>query len=158
MIKSRQHYFLTLVLAMAAFVIVACGGAAENLTPAATSRPVATMPPAKFTAVAEQAASENTNVAPKADTLVTPTSDVSISRGELVYTNRKCGDCHGAQGEGVADKGSALAGTDLNFQRFEDILRTGDNGTLGNSHLYGPSAISPSGMTNLYAFVTSLEK
>ena len=158
MMETRRHFFLTFFLALIVFVIVACGGAAEDAAPAATSQPVATMPPARFTAVAEQSASENTNVAPKADTLVTPTADASLSRGELVYTNKKCGECHGEQGEGVADKGNALAGTTLDFQRFEDILRTGDNGVLGNDHLYGPSAISPSGMTNLYAFVTSLGK
>ncbi|MCL4833784.1 MAG: hypothetical protein KJZ86_15175 [Caldilineaceae bacterium] len=158
MSTSRQNYFLTLFLALIAVVIVACGGNAENAAPAATSQPVATMPPAQFTAVAEQSASQNTNVAPKVETLVTPTVDASLSRGELVYKNKKCGDCHGAKGEGVADKGSALAGTTLEFQKFEDILRTGDNGILGNDHLYGASAISPSGMTNLYAFVTSLAK
>lgn len=158
MMEIRRHYFLMFFLALIVFVIVACGGAAEDAAPAATSQPVATMPPARFTAVAEQSASQNTNVAPKADTLVTPTADASLSRGELVYNNKKCGECHGDQGEGVADKGGALAGTTLDFQKFEDILRTGDNGVLGNDHLYGASAISPSGMTNLYAFVTSLGK
>jgi mono/diheme cytochrome c family protein len=158
MIKSRRNYFLIPILALIVLIVVACGGAAEDAAPAATSQPVATMPPARFTAVAEQSASQNTNVAPKVETLVTPTADASLSRGELVYTNKKCGECHGEQGEGVADKGSALAGTTLDYTKFEDILRTGDNGVLGNDHLYGASAISPSGMTNLYAFVTSLGK
>lgn len=158
MTTSRRSYYLTLFLVVILFAIAACGGNAEDAAPVATSRPVPTMPPARFTAVAEQSASQNTNVAPKVETLVTPTVDASLSRGELVYTNKKCGDCHGAQGEGVADKGKALVGTALEFQRFEDILRTGDNGALGNEHLYGASAISPSGMTNLYAFVASLGK
>ena len=142
---------------MIILVIAACGGS-KDAAPAATSQPVPTMPPAQFTAVAEQSAAQSLNASPKVESLVTPTADASVSRGELVYTNKKCGECHGTQGEGVADKGSALVGTTLEFQKFEDILRTGDNGALGNDHLYGASAISPSGMTNLYAFVTSLGK
>lgn len=155
---NRRHYFLTLFLVLIVFFVVACGGNEEQAGPVATSRPVPTMPPAQFTAVAEQSASQNANVAPKVETLVTPTVDASVSRGETVYKNKKCADCHGPQGEGVTDKGKALAGTTLEFQKFEDILRTGDNGALGNDHLYGSSAISPSGMTNLYAFVSNLGK
>jgi len=41
---------------------------------------------------------------------------------------------------------------------FEDILRTGAKGKLGNEHLYGPSQISPGGVENLFAFVQSLQK
>ena len=158
MTTSRRHYFFALFLALIVVVIVACGGNAENTAPAATSRPVATMPPAQFTAVAEQSGTQNKNASPDVNTLVTSTADASISRGEFAYNGKKCGECHGAQGEGVAAKGKALAGTTLSFQKFEDILRTGGNGSLGNTHLYGLSAISPSGMTNLYAFVTSLGK
>lgn len=157
MINNRRMVGLLLLISLVLLVVAACGGGGEAAAPAATSQPVATMPAARFTAVAEQSASQASNVAPKVETLVTPTADASISRGETVYTNRKCADCHGAQGEGVPDKGNPLAGTTLDFQAFEDILRTGGNGSLGPDHLYGASAISPSGMTNLYAFVTSLE-
>ena len=157
MFKSRRMVGLLFLISLVVLIVAACGGDKEDAAPAATSQPVATMPAARFTAVAEQAASESSNVAPKVETLITPTADASISRGQTVYTNKKCGDCHGAQGEGVADKGSALAGTTLTFQEFEDTLRTGGKGELGPDHLYGSSAISPSGMTNLYAFVASLK-
>jgi len=152
---SRLGTLLTF-FGMIILVIAACGGS-KDAAPAATSQPVATMPPAQFTAVAEQSATQNQNASPKVETLITPTADASISRGEFVYTNKKCGDCHGAQGQGVADKGKALVGTTLDFRKFEDVLRTGDNGVLGNEHLWGATAISPSGIANLYAFVTSLK-
>lgn len=156
MATTRTTTLLALLLSLIVLVVAACGGGEESAAPAATAVAVPTMPPARFTAVAEQVAAEKTSVAPKVETLATPTADASLSRGELVYTNRKCADCHGAAGEGVADKGNPLAGTELSFDDFEDILRTGGNGELGPDHLYGPSAISPSGMKNLYAFVSSL--
>ena len=78
-----------------------------------------------------------------------------LSRGERSYTSKQCGDCHGAKGEGVEGKGKALAGISLTEEEFTDILRTG--GGLGNSHLYGTQAISPSGMEALYAFVKSFQ-
>ena len=78
-----------------------------------------------------------------------------LARGERSYTAKKCGDCHGAKGEGVEGKGKALAGISLSEEEFTDILRTG--GGLGNSHLYGVQAISPSGMEALYAFVKSFQ-
>jgi len=139
-----------------ALLLAACGGKEVKETPISTSQPVATMPPARFTAVAEQSAAKNTSVAPNAEALTTPTPDVNVSRGERIYANKKCGDCHGAQGEGVADKGKALAGTTLTNEEFDTVLRTGGQGELGPDHLYGQSAISPSGMTALYAFVASL--
>ena len=41
---------------------------------------------------------------------------------------------------------------------FDDLLRTGAKGRLGNEHLYGPSQISPGGVENLFAYVRSLQK
>jgi mono/diheme cytochrome c family protein len=77
--------------------------------------------------------------------------------GKTVYDN-KCASCHGAQGEGVEGKGKGVAGWTMAAADFEDILRTGGKGRLGNEHLYGPSQISPSGVSNLYAFVRTLQK
>lgn len=151
---SSLHWMALLLVAL---LLAACGGGGGE-SAAATPVVVPTMPPARFTAVAEQSVVQATSVAPKVENLTTPTVDVSISRGETVYTNKKCGDCHGPAGEGVEGKGKPLAGTELTFQKFEDILRTGGGGSLGRDHQYGPSAISPSGMTNLYAFVASLGK
>ena len=85
-----------------------------------------------------------------------PTADADLSRGERVYTSKGCGECHGPQGEGVAGKAEKLAGTQLTETEFADILRTGGQGSLGNAHLYGVQAISPSGMEALYAFIKSL--
>ena len=155
MTKTRRSIFLIVVLCLFAFVALACGGDGADV-PANTPQVVSTMPPARFTAVAEQSAAQDANVITQTQTLLTPTADASLSRGATVYKNKKCAECHGAQGEGVANKGKALAGTTLAYQKFEDILRTGDNGALGNDHLYGQSAISPSGMNTLYAFVASL--
>jgi len=157
MTETQRLIVLTLFLCLIALIVAACGGSSDGAASSNTPHVVATMPPARFTAVAQQSAAQDTNVITKTDSLQTPTADASLSRGATIYQNKKCGDCHGAQGEGVASKGNALIGTPLTFQKFEDILRTGGNGSLGNAHLYGPSAISPSGMTNLYAFVTSLK-
>jgi mono/diheme cytochrome c family protein len=78
-----------------------------------------------------------------------------LERGARSYDKNKCADCHGAQGEGVAGKGKAIAGTSLSAGEFDRILRTG--GGLGNSHIFGPSAVSPTGMGALYAYVQSLK-
>lgn len=139
-------------------LIAGCGGSSGESAAVNTPQVVATMPPARFTAVAEQSAAQTSGVAPKAESLSTPTVDASISRGGTIYKNKKCGDCHGPQGEGVTDKGKALAGTALTFQAFETVLRTGGQGALGPDHLYGQSSISPSGVNTLYAFVASLGK
>jgi mono/diheme cytochrome c family protein len=79
-----------------------------------------------------------------------------IARGKRSYEKLGCGTCHGENGEGLPDKGSALAGTELTEAEFKDILRTGGKGELGNDHLYGTSAISESGLGALYAFLQSL--
>jgi mono/diheme cytochrome c family protein len=77
--------------------------------------------------------------------------------GKTVYDN-KCASCHGAKGEGVEGKGKGAAGWTMSASDFDDLLRTGAKGKLGNEHLYGPSQISPSGMENLFAYVRSLQK
>ena len=48
----------------------------------------------------------------------------------------------------------AIGGTTLVADQFDIFLRTG--GGLGDSHIFGPSAISPGGMATLYAYVKSL--
>jgi mono/diheme cytochrome c family protein len=84
-------------------------------------------------------------------------ANVDLSRGERTYQTKGCADCHGAQGEGVAGKAEKLAGMSLSEEEFTDTLRTGGEGQLGNSHLYGTQAISPSGMKALYAYVKSFK-
>lgn len=75
-------------------------------------------------------------------------------RGKELYTTRKCGECHGANAEGVPDKGSAVAGTPLSLEEFTDLIRTG--GEIGPDHLFGPMTISPSGVTVIHAWLQSL--
>ncbi|MCC9077024.1 cytochrome c [Litorilinea aerophila] len=142
-------------------LLAACGGspsapAAGPGTPTESgASAVPTMPAARFTAVAQTAF---TGTVPITAT-VTATETVAsadLERGARIYANRQCGDCHGAQGEGVPGKGSALAGLTLSEEEFTDILRTGGNGSLGPDHLYGPNAISPSGMQALYQWLRSL--
>lgn len=76
------------------------------------------------------------------------------ARGQELYTTRKCGQCHGANAEGVPDKGSAVAGTTLSLEAFTDLIRTG--GEIGPDHLFGPMTISPSGVTAIHAWLQAL--
>ena len=160
----KPIWALIFLLLCTMLLVAACGGGSSTEeTGAGTGvQPVVpTMPPAKFTAVAEQHAITTTTVVSRtvALTQTTQTTQIdaqSLERGAGIYANRKCAECHGAQGEGVADKGSALAGTELPLQEFENILRTGGNGELGPDHLYGQSAISPGGMKILHAWLQSL--
>ena len=77
--------------------------------------------------------------------------------GKTPYDN-KCASCHGVKGEGVEGKGKGVAGWTMSNSEFDDILRTGAKGKLGNEHLFGPSQLSPSGVDNLYAYVHTLQK
>jgi mono/diheme cytochrome c family protein len=86
----------------------------------------------------------------------TYTPVVDLSRGERVYINQNCGQCHGEQGVGVPDKGSALAGTTLSYAEFEDSLRTAYKGELGTDHIFGPNRISPGGVEALHTWLQSL--
>lgn len=101
----------------------------------------------------------------QATTVITPPAPSSDAAGgsgdpaagKTVYEN-KCASCHGATGQGVEGKGKGIATWTMPFAEFEDILRTGAKGKLGNEHLYGPSQISPSGVANLHAYVLSLQQ
>jgi len=89
--------------------------------------------------------------------MATPSADDKlIARGQGSYEKLECGTCHGEKAEGLPDKGSALAGTELTEAEFKDVLRTGGHGELGNEHLYGTSAISESGIGALYVYLQSL--
>ncbi|MEZ4868707.1 MAG: c-type cytochrome [Caldilineaceae bacterium] len=111
------------------------------------------MPAGNFTAVGQQSILTDTETLTQTSSTTT-TVAADLTRGEAAYTKNKCNECHGAQGEGVADQGKAIAGTTLTFEEFDAVLRTG--GGLGNSHIFGRSAVSPSGMEALYAYVQSL--
>ena len=165
---SRHGVFGVLIGAILT-AVVGCGGGGSGDAgrTAATAAPVPTMPPARFTAVAQQSITRTATITTTA-TLTTaamtatqssaseaPAVTVDLERGARAYERNKCGDCHGAQGEGVAGQGKAIAGTSLSEAEFTSILRTG--GGLGNTHIFGPQAVSPAGMSILYAYVQSLE-
>lgn len=159
---SRHGVFGVLIGAIL-MTVVGCGGGGSRDTgsTAATAAPVPTMPPARFTAVAQQSITRTATLTTTALTETqtsaneAPAVTVDLERGARAYERNKCGDCHGAQGEGVAGQGKAIAGTSLSEAEFTSILRTG--GGLGNTHIFGPQAVSPAGMSILYAYVQSLE-
>jgi mono/diheme cytochrome c family protein len=167
--RSFVHRWLWLIPSMLlVLLLAACGGSTPAQSPGsvpASLRPVATMPPARFTAVAQQVFTDTVRSTPSeaiasaGEATATPASASApdLTRGATVYTNR-CASCHGDQGEGVADKGGALTEFELSYSEFDTLLRTGANGRLGNEHLFGPSAVSPSGMQALYAYVQSLSQ
>ncbi len=166
--KSFRSVFIpAIVLALILFILTACGGSrgstAENGAQVVAAAP--TMPSGNFVAVGEQSGLTSTGsltettpiTATTSATQTAPaasTTPVDLARGENAYIKNKCGDCHGANGEGIADKGSVIAGTTMPLADFDAVLRTGRG--LGNSHIFGRSAISPSGMEILYAYVQSL--
>lgn len=153
--------------AVAVIALAGCGGASSGSASVAspTAAVVPTMPPARFTAVAQQSALTATiaftttaAVPITATTEITQTTAAGpvaadLERGARSYVRNQCASCHGERGEGVAGKGQAIAGTTLSEREFEHLLRTG--GGLGNTHIFGPSAISPAGMAALYAYVQS---
>jgi len=168
--SSRLTHFpqcrLLLLCFMLFLLVAACGrnreGAGDSSqSPSADRLAAPTMPAGQFTAVGEQSiltdtaslteTAQTTQSVQTTQTTSAPAPD--LARGEVAYTKNKCGDCHGAKGEGVADKGNAIAGMTLSLEEFDAVLRTG--GGLGNDHIFGRSAVSPSGMEALYAYVQS---
>lgn len=147
---AQRFALVFVVLTLAGWSLFACGRGraptAETERLAATPLPTMAF---KQPTTMIQAPAEVTGT-------VASGGEVDPGRGESIYNSKNCAGCHGAAGEGVAGKGKALAGTTLSEQEFTDVLRTGGKGELGNDHLYGPQAISPSGVTALYAYVKSL--
>ncbi|MCE7988495.1 MAG: hypothetical protein DYG89_45640 [Caldilinea sp. CFX5] len=171
--SSRITYFpqrrLLLLFVLVFLLIAACGRNREgsgdsSQSPSADRLAAPTMPAGQFTAVGEQSiltdtaslteTAQTTQSVQTTQTTQTADAAPDLARGEAAYTKNKCGDCHGAKGEGVADKGNAIAGATLSLEEFDAVLRTG--GGLGNDHIFGRSAISPSGMEALYDYVKSL--
>jgi mono/diheme cytochrome c family protein len=153
------------IIFVVALLLVSCGSSNNSPTSDEASSAsadasnaeqpaMATMPAARFTAVA-QTSEMVTNTTTLTQTQAVEAGAADLERGALSYEKNKCGDCHGAQGEGVEGKGKAIAGTMLTLEEFDTILRTGSG--LGNSHIFGRSAVSPAGMEALYAYVQSLQ-
>jgi mono/diheme cytochrome c family protein len=148
---ERSLLAIALCIICLGFALVGCGRR-EPAGPTPTPQPTVTPLSATF----KQPTSIIKAEAEKAEATPTPTVGTDLSRGQKLYTDKGCAECHGPQGEGVEGQGSALGGTALGEGEFETILRTGGQGQLGNNHLYGTQAISPSGMAALYAFIASL--
>ncbi len=158
------------LLVLLVVLFVACGGnestssttgsndTASTASGDAQAIPTPTQPVGNFQAVGEQSILTDT-ASLTSTTQTTASSSTSSSTasdlGQRSYAKNKCNECHGEKGEGVADKGKAIAGTSLSAESFDNVLRTG--GGLGNSHIYGRSAISPTGMEALYAYVQGLK-
>jgi mono/diheme cytochrome c family protein len=130
-------------------VLAGCGGASGN-----APKPTVVGIPTPQGAFAQ---ATTVITPPAAAATIQPAGSGDPVAGKTVYDN-KCASCHGAAGEGVAGKGKGVASWTMPAAEFDDILRTGAKGKLGNEHLYGLSQISPSGMENLFAFVRSLQK
>jgi len=129
--------------------------AADNNAPAVATMPV---PQGNFKAAAENQITTTTKVSTTSAASQTQTTNASaddLARGNRSYIKNKCSDCHGERGEVMAGKTTkAIGGTTLTVEQFDQFLRTG--GGLGDSHIFGPGAISPGGMQVLYAYVKSL--
>lgn len=154
--------FLISFLVCTAIIFAACGGSSSSSSDSGTSGtpiPPPTQMSGSFIAVGEQSILTDTAKLLETDvvteSVAADTTTVDLSIGERAYEKNKCGDCHGAKGEGVADKGKAVAGTTLSFEDFDKFLRTG--GGQGNVHIFGRSAVSPRGMESLYAYVQRLK-
>jgi mono/diheme cytochrome c family protein len=160
--RRTKLAFLLLILGLLSFA--ACQGTDSGTTDAGE-----TLTPTEEPTLITDATAEATHVWKQPTSIIkvkdTPTSAPStpasadeklIERGKMLYEKNECGSCHGDSGEGLSDQGSKLAGTELSAEEFEDILRTGGRGRLGNEHLYGTSAITSSGIKAVYAFLQSL--
>ncbi len=133
---------------LCAILLAACAGGPATLKPTVEKIPTPQGIFAQTTAVLTPL---------PAVTVAAPAERGDPAAGKIIYDN-KCASCHGAQGEGVEGKGKGGVGWTMSAAEFEDILRTGGKGKLGNEHLYGPNQISPSGIENLFAYVRSLQK
>lgn len=171
---SKFAIILMLILLLGTFT--ACGsnasssgsgstdsGAAASSDNNAPAIPTMPIPKENFKAHAENQITQTTSVsntqsASQTQATTTTTTSASaddLARGSRSYAKNKCGDCHGDKGAVVAGKTTkAIGGTALAADQFDQFLRTG--GGLGDTHIFGPGAISPGGMQALYAYVKSL--
>jgi mono/diheme cytochrome c family protein len=144
-VRTTRPIVAVILMLFIVVLLAACG--AGGGTPAATLVPIPT-PKGAF-------AQATTVITPETAIPTTAASGPDLALGQRVWDG-KCASCHGAKGEGVADKGKGIGEWEFTAQEFEDLLRTGQKGKLGSQHLYGPDQISPSGIAGLYAYVQSL--
>jgi mono/diheme cytochrome c family protein len=162
--RMRRTRLTFLLLILVLLSLAACRGTASKATDA-EGTPIQKEEPTLITAATAEAThvwKQPTSII-KIQSTPTPASSTPVSadkelieRGKTLYEKNECNSCHGDSGEGLPDKGAKLAGTELSEDEFEDVLRTGKRGELGNDHLYGTSAITSSGIKAVYAFLQSL--
>ena len=160
--RLRTLMIPLLVMAIALLPLAACRGSDADSTGDSADAPAAqeqqegggvpTMPAAQFAAV--EAEVDLTKVAETAEEATTePDDEADLTLGASAY-ERLCVECHGTAGEGVADKGEAITGVDIDIPALVDLLRTG--GGYGNEHIFGPAKISDDGIASLFAFMQTL--
>ncbi len=138
---------LAILLMSVAAAALACG--AGRRPSAEATRPTLATPKFRFQATSVIAVP--TAATPGATATVGP----DLAQGKTIY-ERRCAACHGPDGAGIEGKGKKIAGAQLDAVEFTNILRTADNGRLGQSHIFGPGAISPTGVENLRLYLQSL--
>ena len=170
-----SKFAIILIVIVCTVVFAACGGnnssassgsgdnaaasSSDNNAPAIPTMPI---PKENFKAHAENQITQTISLSStqtasqtQATTTTASTSADDLARGSRSYTKNKCADCHGDKGEVIAGKTTkAIGGTTLAEDQFDQFLRTG--GGLGDTHIFGPGAISPGGMQALYEYVKSL--
>jgi mono/diheme cytochrome c family protein len=170
---TRQRRFVQFasfaLIFLLLFLIAACGGGDSGSTTASSdangNSQASTANNTQADAVATMPMPTNNFAAAGQQSVLTDTAHLTqtqnsagtanLELGQRIYEKNKCGDCHGAKGEGIEGKGKAVAGTTLPLEKFDAVLRTG--GGQGNVHIFGRSAVSPTGMEALYAYVQSLK-
>lgn len=149
------------VLMLAALLVAACGG--SGAAPGGTEGQATTAPdtPTREGRVAPTMPALNLaqpttmiDATKLAEKQATPSAEViNVEFGAQVY-ERHCAECHGAAGEGVADKGEAVAGVEMDEAALATLLRTG--GEYGPDHLFGIDKVSPDGIKALHAWMQTL--
>ncbi len=155
--KHLSHSsYLFVVALLLAVVLTACGGGANSATAIPTSTIIPTYSFQTRTPVAVIETAVATSVA-QAEVTEAPSGldPQLVERGKGRYDALKCGECHGANGEGT-DKGSSLVTYTENEGNFIAFMRSG--GKLGPSHQYATNRLSETGGTALYQYLLSLRK
>lgn len=162
--RQRRRFFCIWTvflpaMLLAALIAAACGGQARSggsggeaapATQGREARVVSTMPPLQMAQPTTMI--DATRVA-ELHATPSPQQTIDVELGGRVYT-RLCVECHGAEGEGVPDKGKAVAGVEMDAAALSTLLRTG--GKLGPDHLFGLDKVSPEGVKALHAWMQTL--
>jgi len=117
--------------------------ASATSTPAPTSTPTQTPPP-------PTPAAQPTATARPAFPTATPPQTGNIERGRVLYTQKGCIECHGANAEG--DVGPRLASTKLTFEEVRQQIRN----PRDEMPPFSVAELSDQDIRDLYTFERSL--